>query len=265
MLYVSKISAIFAHGSARMTVINMDHIRNILFVICLCTCVGNSTAQKVLIQGIVYEILESDKVRVTAPGSYEERIQLYSGDLYIPDSVSINRKVYHVCDIADSFRGCVNLKTIRLPHSLESIISMAFAGCSSLRYIELPDNISCIYAEAFIGCKSLRYVKLPVNLRIIQESAFEGCTHLKRIDIDIPQQVCRIGDCAFCGCKGLRQIYVHAPMPPSFDTLFIDSDSTLSFFGEVRPSIPVHIPKGSKSCYQCAKEWSPFTNMIDDL
>lgn len=241
----------------------MDHIRNILLVICLCICAGNSTAQKVLIQGIVYEILESDKVRVTTPGSYEERIQLYSGDLYIPDSVSINHKVYRVCDIADSFRGCVNLKTIRLPHSLESIISMAFAGCRSLRYIELPNNISCLYAEAFMGCKSLRYVKLPVNLHIIQESAFEGCTRLRRIDI--PQQVCRIGDCAFCGCKGLREVYVHAPMPPAFDTLLTDSDSTLSFFGEISPSISVHIPQGSKSAYQRTIEWSSFTNMRDDL
>lgn len=241
----------------------MEYIRNMLCTVCICVCASNLMAQKVSIQGIVYERIEPNKVRVTMPDSYEERIRLYSGNVYIPDSVSINNEVYYVCDIADSFRGCINLKTIRLPHSLENIISLAFAGCSSLRSIELPDNISCIYAEAFIGCKSLRYIKLPINLRIIQESAFEGCTHLKRIDI--PQQVCYIGDCAFCGCKGLRELYVYSPIPPTFDTIFIDSDNTISFFGEINTSIPVHVPKGSKSVYQHEKGWSFFTDIIDDI
>ncbi len=198
----------------------MGYIRNILCAVCICVCASNLMAQKIFIQGIVYERIAPNKVRVTMPDSYEERIRLYSGELYIPDSISINNEVCYVCDIADSFRGCVNLKTIRLPHSLESIISLAFAGCSSLQSIELPDNISCIYAEAFIGCESLRYIKLPINLCVIQESAFEGCTRLKRIDI--PQQVSRIGDCAFCGCDGLRELYVYSPIPPIFDTIFMD-------------------------------------------
>lgn len=218
-------------------------------------------AQKIFIQGIVYEIMESNKARVTMPDSYKERIRLYSGNLYIPDSISINNEVYYVCDIADSFRGCVNLKTIRLPHALESIISLAFAGCRSLRSIELPDNISCIYAEAFIGCESLRYIKLPINLRVIQESAFEGCTRLRRIDI--PKQVMRIGDCAFCGCKGLREIYIYASVPPTFDTISVDSNKPLSLFEEISTSIPLHVPKGCKSVYQREKGWSFFTDIIE--
>lgn len=242
---------------------NMEYIRNILCAVCICVCASNLMAQKVSIQGIVYEKIESNKVRVTMPDSYEERIRLYSGELYIPDSISINNEVCYVCDIADSFRGCVHLKTIRLPHSLESIISLAFAGCSSLQSIELPDNITCIYAEAFIGCKSLRYIKLPTNLRVIQESAFEGCTRLRRIDI--PKQVIHIGDCAFCRCKGLREIYVYAPVPPTFDTIGVDSNNALSLFGEISTSTPVHIPKGSKSIYQRKTEWSSFTNLIDDI
>lgn len=235
----------------------MKYLWKILFIVGLSAYSSTLTAQEIVIHGIMYEIVDSCKVRVTMPHSYKERIRLYSGKLYIPDSILINNQIYYVCDIADSFRGCIYLQEVRLPDSLEYIISSAFADCRSLRHIELPNNISCIYANAFIGCKSLRSVRMPTNLRIIQESAFEGCTHLRYIDI--PQNVIRIDDCAFCGCNRLREIYVYASIPPIFEI-----DSSNSFYG-VNTSIPIHIPKGSKSIYLQEGGWSSFTNIIDDI
>lgn len=238
--------------------------RLLLFLCIFCVYANVAIAERIDYHGIHYEKVDEYAVQVVSPGNYTERISLYSGDIFIPDTITIKNRNYYISDITDSFRGCKYLKRIHLPNALRYIISMAFAGCISLRHIELPDNIEIIYSHAFFGCKSLRVIKLPSQLRVIKDCAFEGCTKLKRLDI--PYNVTYVGDFAFYNCKHLQEIYVYAPEPPiiPLNNQSQNYIKTSTFIG-IKPFIPVHIPKGSKSLYQNANGWNGFTNYVDDL
>ena len=247
-------------------------------------CIGTLYAQvspKIEIQDIIYQVHEGNAL-VVPPDGYKKRLKLYSGKVYIPDSIYLNKEVYYVTDITDAFRGCKYLKEVRLPRKLKFIISEAFSSCISLQDIELPNEISHIYERAFRSCKSLRSIKLPDGLQRIGSSAFEGCRSLRSIEIPqhvvtiedgafegctrlrcviLPQSVDSIGYFAFGGCKGLKEIYVYSPKPP----VLTGDINSLPVFEGVKNDIPVHIPKGSKHLFQTAQEWSLFTNYIDDL
>lgn len=236
---------------------------------------------KIEVQNIIYQVHEGNAL-VVPPDGYKKRLHLYSGKVYIPDSVYIEKKSYYVIDITDAFRGCKYLEEVRLPSKLKFIIGEAFSSCISLHDIELPDEISRIYERAFRSCKSLRSVKLPDSLQRIGASAFEGCRNLRSIEIPrhvvtiedgafegctrlrrviLPQSVDSIGYFAFGGCKGLKEIYVYSSRPP----ILTGDINSLPVFEAVKKNIPVHIPKGSKHLYLTAQEWSLFTNYIDDL
>jgi len=248
-------------------------------VFALHTCM--SFAQKHDIQGITYQIYEGNAI-VDYPDEYKKRIHLYSGKLYVPDSVQIEGELYCVKDVTQAFMYCCYLKEIHLPIGQTDICGLAFACCRSLRNIEIPNGVRRIYGQAFWRCYSLQSIKLPDSLQRIGESAFEECTRLKNIEIPqhvvtveagafagckrlkyvvLPQSVDTIGYFAFGGCKGLKEIYVHAAKPP-----ILEGDiSSLPVFDGVKKSIPIHIPKGSKPLYTQAPEWALFTNYIDDL
>lgn len=250
----------------------------------LVVCLGKLSAQvgaKYKIHRIVYQIHDRCAY-VVSPDTYKERLLLYSGSVYVPDSIHIGQNVHYVKDITQAFMACKHLKEVRLPSGLTYITNCAFSGCCALQEIILPDSITCIYRLAFLNCQSLRSIKLPANLQKIKDSAFEGCDHLKSVEIPqhvvtiedgafagctrlkrlvISQSVVSIGKYAFGGCKGLKEIYVYATIPP-----VIKGENGLpSAFDGVRKSIAVHIPQGTKPLYLQAKEWSSFTNYIDDL
>jgi hypothetical protein len=250
----------------------------------LVVCLGKLSAQvgaKYKIHRIVYQIHDRCAY-VVSPDTYKERLLLYSGSVYVPDSIYIDNNVYNVTDVTDAFRGSKYLKEVRLPQGLTYILNSAFYECRSLKEITLPDSIICIYSFAFFNCRFMRSVTFPANLQKIMDSAFEGCTSLKEIEIPqhvavieesafagctrlkrlvISQSVVSIGKYAFGGCKGLKEIYVYATIPPA-----IKGENGLpSAFDGVRKSIAVHIPQGTKPLYLQAKEWSSFTNYIDDL
>jgi len=53
------------------------------------------------------------------------------------------------------FSGCVSLKEINIPGSLESIGEWAFRDCRSLRVLQLPPGVREICEEAFLSCPKL--------------------------------------------------------------------------------------------------------------
>ncbi len=75
------------------------------------------------------------------------------------------------------FDGCLNLKHISLPNSLESMWQYAFARCG-LETIELPPNVTQIIPFTFMDCKSLTKVTCGPNMRKIYAHAFKGCDNL---------------------------------------------------------------------------------------
>lgn len=82
--------------------------------------------------------------------------------------------------VADgAFKSCVNLKTVEIENSGNSIGEGSFEGCTSLYSINLH-NASSISELAFSGCASLEDIFLSDGVSIGQK-AFDGCKNLSSV------------------------------------------------------------------------------------
>lgn len=135
------------------------------------------------------------------------------------------------------FPDCIYLASIIIPNSVTSIGYRAFYGCRSLSSITIPDSVTSIGAEAFYGCESLPSIIIPDSVTSIGQSAMNRCYNLRHIfiksskyyiqgkllltrekevvscwsndsQINLPQEVARIGAGAFYGCESLSSIVI---------------------------------------------------------
>ena len=129
----------------------------------------------------------------------------------------------------NDFMLCKNLKSIKLPDSLETIgeasfncfINLsdvqfgkglktiehgAFDRCNSLTELTLPDSLETIEFSAFCQCKNLTEVKCGAGLKSIEEKAFWKCYNLKKVTLN--EGLESIGDMAFDSCYLLEEINI---------------------------------------------------------
>lgn len=139
-----------------------------------------------------------------------------------------------------AFRGHVEIESVELPETLQSIGPKAFSGCSSLREVVVPDSVFEIGRAAFSGCISLQRVQLPDGLLKVEESLFQGCSSLAVVSgaaevgdvaanafsgcgalgaLSLLSQVDNLGTCAFAGC-GLREVELPERMRAIGDEAF---------------------------------------------
>ena len=68
--------------------------------------------------------------------------------------------------------------------NLKEIGDYAFSGCRHLFEIKLPDSVEKIMTNAFMCCHLLESVYIPKNVSFIEQDAFLECYSLKRIIVD---------------------------------------------------------------------------------
>ena len=83
---------------------------------------------------------------------------------------------------------------------------------------------------------------------------FKDCVSLSYITI--PEKINNIGNYAFSGCIGLKEITSKATNPP------IISQGT---FNDVDKTIPIYVPTNSVEAYQSATYWCEFSNISQDM
>src|SRR5574344_10633 len=251
-------------------------MRKILLALFMVLMTGETFAYDFEVDGIYYAKL-SDSVSVQVVSSSTR----YSGTGTITPSVVNNGKTYSVTAIGDkAFFCCTGLTSVIIPNSVTSIGEETFYNCSGLTSVTIPKSVTYIDNGAFYNCTGLTSVTIPNSVTRIGDSAFENCRALTSVTIGnsvkainyfafydctgltsvtIPNSVKKINDSAFYGCSGLTSLdsYITDPIVVNFG---------LSIFYEVPTSTCVlHVPAGTKSLYQAAKQWKDFLNIVEDL
>src|SRR5574344_251123 len=274
-------------------------MRKILLALFMVLMTGETFAYDFEVDGIYYAKL-SDSVSVQVVSSSTR----YSGTVTIPPSVVNNGKTYSVTAIGDkAFFFCTGLTSVIIPNSVTSIGEETFYNCSGLTSVTIPKSVTYIDNGAFYNCTGLTSVTIGNSVTAINSRTFEGCMALT--SVTIPNSVTRIGDSAFENCRALTSVTIgnsvkainyfafydctgltSVTIPNSVkkinDSAFygcsgltsLDSYITdpivvnlgLSIFYEVPTSTCVlHVPAGTKSLYQAAKQWKDFLNIVEDL
>ncbi len=152
-----------------------------------------------------YNILS--KTAKTVEVGYSETNAAYaSGDVVIPETVSINGETYTVTSISDyAFHICDEMTSLTVPDSVDTIGEYSFWNCKNLKSIKLPSNVSRFGASTFYNCESLTSITLPEGIKHL-ENTFVYCINLT--SATIPNSVNSIGADTFQDCAKLASITI---------------------------------------------------------
>lgn len=178
-----------------------------LAMIAVLWCSITVNAYDFVVDDICYNITSNNTVEVT------QKWDSYSGEIVIPSIVSYDGASYKVTGIGvEAFRGCSGLTSVEIPNSIMDIGEFAFSYCESLTSIEIPNSITTLKSGVFAYCRNLEDIKIPnsvTSLGVIGdliEGPFEGCVGL--VNVNIPDNVAIIGDCAFNFCTNLVSVTI---------------------------------------------------------
>lgn len=199
----------------------------------------SSTSETIVKDGLVFQLSDTGATLV--------RAEEVAAELRIPSTVSgipvtgIEDEVFHnnleILEVeipagverigVRAFKGCSNLKLVRLPFDLTRIEAEAFAECTALTSLphfvatgpaderkilrtivedSLPVTLSFIGEAAFKDCASLTHVTIPFKIKSIPASAYAGCASLKTLWLNSGLE--EIAENAFAGCDALASVRI---------------------------------------------------------
>lgn len=184
--------------------------------------------------------VEAGEVRMGAFSQTDVQFVSFPDSVYLDkNTAGITSSCHHLTDVrlpdgikyipTTMFGGCENLKTFKIPDTVQTIYSHAFDG-TGLTSIVFPAAVTSAETYAFSNCKdlksavfqgeyvyfiggscfanctSLEYVQMPSKMNYIGGDAFLNCTTLT--SIVIPENTFSIGARAFKGCTSLQEITI---------------------------------------------------------
>ncbi len=174
-------------------------------------------AYKYKINNLWY-VISSDKTTATvSEGPYEGTIydgDQYTGDIVIPEKVTIENIEYPVSAVGSNFnkaaKGVTSIKIL----GTAKLNSNAFSACQELTYVQLSAIITTIPDKAFSGCTKLKKVTyaggpttdglhLPSTVTEIGKNAFSNCKILLPDSYALSANITELGVGAFSKCESL--------------------------------------------------------------
>ncbi len=151
------------------------------------------------------------------------RNKSYSGDIIIPEKVTINGMVFPVTSIGDkAFRDCKVISMI-IPSTVMYIGEWAFSGTDIIS-ITIPEGLRSLSYSIFNGCNKLTSVTIPNKITKIGGKAFYRCKSLTSVTIG--ENVSSIGEFAFAECNSLSSVTIPAAVTEMGQGVFYETDLT---------------------------------------
>eukprot|EP00984_Skeletonema_dohrnii_P024667 scaffold13807_cov78-Skeletonema_dohrnii-CCMP3373.AAC.3 len=137
------------------------------------------------------------------------RVRIHESVTVIPRHAFEGRRGIEevICDVGvekveeEAFVYCTSLRLVIMP-GVKVVERGAFGGCEALTDVECG-KLEIIGWNAFFRCISLRRINLP-SAKIIKHYAFNYGTALT--EVEFGNRLESIEECAFKGCRSLRQI-----------------------------------------------------------
>ena len=99
----------------------------------------------------------------------------YSGDIYIPSTVTYGGETFTVTTIEQYAFSEQNITSVSFPNTLNNIENNAFYNCKKLQRVSFGNSIKSIGPTAFCGCINLTSISLPNSVQVVDRGAFLEC------------------------------------------------------------------------------------------
>ena len=137
-----------------------------------------------------------------------------------------------------AFKNCKNLKSIKLPDSLEHIGKGCFLG-SALGSISIPPELKEIEEYTFYQCENLRTVRFSEELEKIGLCAFAG-SGLE--SIELPASLSVVSQAVFAKCKSLKTVKFNEGLEVLGTNEYPPKNKTFkSYYGVFKESSVEHV------------------------
>lgn len=154
---------------------------------------------------------------------------------------------------AHAFYYCINVTSVSLPSTLQSIGTSSFRRCESLEKLVIPDNVNKILSGAFSYCIKLESINIPNDALLY--GAFDHCTSLTHIDLSnnvvstailsntfayctnlkevkLPTCLTEFWKDSFTDCTSLEKLYIPKTVTTVEDTVFTGVSTNIKFYLE---------------------------------
>lgn len=230
--------------------------------------------------GIYYELNDSKKTAVVVPERDDaDNYKSLSGSILIDKFVKADGEKFTINGMAQGAFKLSKISRITIDAAMNEIPEEACMSCANLTDAVLPKSVTSIGDRAFSGCSSLELIPgmtndqkdLLPNVDKIGNSAFSGCVKLPKLRLLTETE---IGEWAFFGCKGVKDIVIGADVKTiganafsecsGLESLTIYSTTQLPFTANMITGVDkgkfvVYVQAKDVAKYKAADGWKEFT------
>ena len=126
---------------------------------------GKASAESVVVDGIAYDLNREDMTATLVYYEYwnsdSQPIELcpqYSGDIVIPEAITVDGVDYVVTEIGEWSLSSCKLASVSLPSTLKAIRDGAFSSIEQLNTLTIPASVETIEGGSLVFCEDLENI-----------------------------------------------------------------------------------------------------------